>query len=55
VDSAAPQQILTTGAAAIDGTANNTASILVKASISGTTAAANDYTDVLTFIATGTF
>lgn len=55
VDSAAPQQILTTNDDAIDGTANNTASILVKAAISGTTAAANDYTDVLTFIATGTF
>lgn len=55
VDSAAPQLILTTSSAAIDGTANNTASIVVKAAISGTTAAATDYTDVLTFIATGTF
>ena len=55
VDSAAPQQILTSNAASLDGTANNTADIVVKAAISGTTAAANDYTDVLTFIATGTF
>lgn len=55
VDSAAPQNILTTSGGAIDGTANNTADIVVKAAISGTTLAANDYTDVLTFIATGTF
>ena len=55
VDSAAPQNILTTSGAAIDGTANNTADIVVKAAVSGTTLAGNDYTDVLTFIATGTF
>lgn len=55
VDSAAPQQILTTGGAAVSGTANNTADLVVKAAIAGTTEAANDYTDVLTFIATGTF
>lgn len=55
VDSAAPQQIVTTNGAAVDGTANNTAEIRVRASISGTTAAATDYTDILTFIATGTF
>ena len=55
VDSTAPQFIVTTNAAALDGTANNTADILVKAAISAVTAAANDYVDVLTFIATGTF
>ncbi|WKZ28701.1 MAG: hypothetical protein QY323_04150 [Patescibacteria group bacterium] len=55
VDSAAAQFIVTTNAAALDGTANNTADILVKAAISAITSAANDYVDVLTFIATGTF
>ncbi len=55
VDSAAPQFIVTTNAAAVDGTANNTADILVKAAISATTLAANDYADILTFIATSTF
>lgn len=55
VDSAAPQQILTTNAAPIDGTANNTADLVVKASIAGTTSSASDYVDILTFIATGTF
>lgn len=55
VDSAAPQQIITTNGAAVDGTANNTAEIRVRAAISSTTAAATDYRDVLTFIATGTF
>jgi hypothetical protein len=55
VDSAAPQQILTTANAPVDGATNQTASIQVKAAVSTTTAAANDYTDVLTFIATGTY
>jgi hypothetical protein len=55
VDSAAPQFILTSNASALDGTANNTADILVKAAISAVTLAANDYVDVLTFIATSTF
>ena len=52
---AAPAQIITSNGAAIAGTTNNTADILVKAAVSGVTPAANDYTDVLTFIATGTF
>jgi hypothetical protein len=55
VDSAAPQSLLTTGGAPIDGTANATARIRVKAARSPTTAAATDYTDTITFIATGTF
>ena len=44
--------ILDTGGSAV---ANGVATVLVKAGISSTTAAANDYTDTLTFIATGTF
>ena len=55
VDSAAQQSIVTTNGAPIDGTAHSTADILVKAAVSGATAEANDYTDVLTFIATSTF
>lgn len=55
VDSAAPQNLLNTASAPLDGTANDTADIVVRAAIASTTAAANDYTDVLTFIATGTF
>lgn len=55
VDSAAPQNILTTANAPVDGTANSTARIRVKAAIPGSQPAANDYTDTLTFIATGTY
>lgn len=55
VDSAAQQQIVTSNGAPVNGTANNTADILVKAAISSSTAGATDYTDVLTFIATNTF
>ena len=46
------QQILNTNSAAM---AAGRAEILVKASITATTPAANDYTETLTFIATGTF
>ncbi len=45
-------QILNTSSATISG---GRAEILVKAAIAGTTPAANDYTETLTFIATGTF
>jgi hypothetical protein len=39
----------------VDWTTNQTASIQVKASISATPAPHDDYSDVLTFIATGTY
>lgn len=47
-----PTNILNTGGLPIGG---GRAQIAVNGSISGTTAAHNDYTDTLTFIATGTF
>lgn len=47
-----PTEIFNTTAAAIAG---GRGEVLVKASVSGTTPAANDYANTLTFIATGTF
>ncbi len=48
----APQTILNTSSAPISG---GRAEIFVKAAISATTPAHDDYTDTLTFVATGTF
>ncbi len=50
-----PRTLFTSSGAPVDGTDNNTAEVMFKTSISPTTKAAIDYTEVVTFIATGSF